>query len=224
MVDRDPGRARVPVLELGEVGIGHSHVEPGPVVHRVADVRELPVDDPRDLPVLEHEVARTGVTLDQHGASHVDGSVRAQPRTGVAHEWIEVRHAVVGELRPHLEVETGVVLGVSWTRETVERECVDVEVVQRRERVDERHHRLVALGLVRPRRDHRRPAPAPSAGPHRRERDPRRAAPAPECARARGTRPLPWPVRSRCRRTSRRPRTAARAGRRRPSVAATSTK
>ena len=73
VVDCDPRRLRVPILELGEIGVGHPHVEPRPVVHRVADVRKLPVDDARDLPVLEHEVARTRVALDQHGASHVGG-------------------------------------------------------------------------------------------------------------------------------------------------------
>ena len=148
MVDLDPGQARIPLVELGKVGIRHPHVEPGPVVHRVAHVRELPVDDPGDLPAVEHEVAGSGVPLDQHRPRHHARSVRPQPRAPVTDERIEVRHAVVGELCPHLEVEPRVVLRAARSTEAVERQRLDVEVVEGCQRVDERSHGLAARVIV----------------------------------------------------------------------------
>ncbi len=134
---------------------------------------------------------------------------------GVAHQGIEARHAVVGEPRPHREVEAGVVLGVSGPREAVERVRVDVEVVQLGQRVDKRHHGLGTLGPVDRRQVAAAGHAAPSAARRHPERRPLRVAPGPRCARAPGTPPPLSRVRSRCRRTSRRPRTGVRVGGRR---------
>ena len=55
-----------PCREVREGVLGRAPGQPGQVVHRVAKVGKLPVDDHGDPPIRVHEVAGSRVTLDEH--------------------------------------------------------------------------------------------------------------------------------------------------------------
>ena len=111
--------------------------EPCDVVHGVAEVRELPVDDGGDVPVLVHEVARAGVALHEHDGLFVRGDVPLQPVEAEAHERVD---APVGAGRPapHVGDLVAHVLGHGLHRtEARQGEVERVEAVEGGEVADE---------------------------------------------------------------------------------------
>ncbi len=81
-VDRVPRPRRVLAQAGREVGqrfLRGAEGQPGDVVHGIAEMRELPVDDGHDATMFEHEVPGPGIALDQHHRAVVRGDVPPQP-------------------------------------------------------------------------------------------------------------------------------------------------
>ena len=150
LVELDAAALGVPRLQRGQLVAEPAApiAQPGPVVHRVAEVRELPVDDAGDRPALGHEVSRARVALHEHRSAGRSRRVGSQPGTCVPHQGVEIVDPVVGQAGPHLEVEHRVLLRCA-RRANPGRSSVSTSIAWRSaERVDERAEGRPPLALV----------------------------------------------------------------------------
>jgi hypothetical protein len=111
--------------------------QPGDVVHRVAEVRELPVDDRGDPPVLVHEVAGAGVALNEHDRHVAVRHVALEPVEAQPHQRVE-RPFRPGRAPAHVRDLVQCVLpGRLHGAEARQRELARVEAMERGEVPDE---------------------------------------------------------------------------------------
>ena len=126
-----------PVGEVRERVLDGAQRQPRDVVHRIAEVGELPVDDRGDLAVLVHEVAGTGVALDEDDRAVVVGHVALQPVEAEAQQGIDVARRLRRAAAHVRDLVERVLAHRLHRAEAREGEVVRVEPVERGEVADE---------------------------------------------------------------------------------------
>ena len=108
--------------------------EPAEVVHGIAEMRELPVEQRRDARAVVEEVAGADIAVTQHGVGAL-GRVACEPSEREARERRRALHARVEDAAPEREFGERVIARVLWARKTRQLELRGVHAVQLRERL-----------------------------------------------------------------------------------------
>ena len=123
-------------VEVGHRLLRVAGADPRQVLHRVAQVGELEVEQRGEVLAVVEEVARAGVALHQRRRAVDGGDVRAQPGEAGAQEGLRPA-ALVEAALPHVELVAHVVGDAPRGEERRQRERRDVEPVHAHQRVDQ---------------------------------------------------------------------------------------